>query len=105
MARLKLNAGMSLKQLGYAILDAAAAKADNATDRIVAAEERILGMFSNDKSVRIYFHYDEPDRVHVVIPDLQGKRFPARQSSLQDFEISDIAAECMASVVIRGGGK
>ncbi|KXF90891.1 hypothetical protein [Phaeobacter inhibens] len=106
MARLVLGPEFTLKHLGYAILDAAAAKADGDADVVASLETEIRSMFEGAGNPdSIAFHYDNSQLVNIVIPDLEGKRIERISKNLDDFEISDIAAECMGSIVIRGCGK
>lgn len=106
MARLVLGSDFTLKQLGYAILDTAAAYADGDTQRVADLETSIRAMFSGGNNpATIIFRYDDAQQVNIIIPDLEGKRIERVSSNLDDFEIADIAAECMGSIVIRGCGK
>ncbi|WP_204114991.1 hypothetical protein [Shimia biformata] len=106
MARLKLKPDVHLKDLGYAILNAAAAKFARDGSRVGRIEHEILDMFvDKDRSQQIYFHYDDETEIHVVVPYLGDKLVERDQSKLDEFEIVDIAAECMGSIVIRGCGQ
>lgn len=114
MARLKLNQGVTLKRLGYEILELAAVPLGQRSE----LEDNIKKMFDAKKASgepenpAIDFVYDTDTKVTIVIPDLQGKRVTrdmevlrSDPSALADFKIEDIAAECMGEISIRGCGK
>lgn len=114
MSRLKLAANTSLKQLGHAVFNAAGAfysqngQPDPAQQTAIAACLDLGG-----KQFNLHFHYDRTtvdpatgqtiSDIHVVIPEFSGKvRDPLKM--LEEFDLSDIAAESMGFVVIMGCG-
>ena len=111
MARLKLNDGFSLKQLGRAILELAAESDQSQGTNRDAGEKTIRGMFDGTSesgvavNPKIEFVYDSPEQVHLVIPDISSKRGKSEPSILDEYDLRDIAAEAMGEISVRGCGK
>ncbi|WP_422050794.1 hypothetical protein [Shimia sp.] len=111
MARLKLNDSFSLKELGHAILELAAASDQSQGANREAGEKTVRDMFAGTSesgeslNPEITFVYDSPKQVHVVIPDISLKRGKPEPSPLDEYDLRDIAAEAMGEISVRGCGK
>ncbi|CUJ81392.1 hypothetical protein Q8W37_08545 [Shimia thalassica] len=111
MARLKLNDGVSLKELGLAILELAAESDQSQGANREAGEKTIRDMFNGTNeggdpaNPDISFVYDTAEQVHLVVPDLSSKRGKPAASALDDYDLRDIAAEAMGEISVRGCGK
>ncbi|PZR00847.1 MAG: hypothetical protein DI533_10085 [Cereibacter sphaeroides] len=90
MARLILASGFNLKNLGYAVLDAAT------TSNKSAAEDAIRAMVVPQFSDKLVFHYDSAAAINIVIPNITLSG-PADSGGL-----NDVAAEAIGSIVIYG---
>jgi hypothetical protein len=114
MARFKLIEGKSIRDLGVAVIEAAAA---HYKDKMASgsAEGAILDLIDRDSLIRqeFSFHYDRTNRdeagkvvsqtVNICIPDLDGKTH--RVVASEDFNLDYVAAEAFGIVTIMGCGQ
>ncbi|QUJ78146.1 hypothetical protein KDD17_17545 [Sulfitobacter albidus] len=99
MARLELNPEFKLKDLGKEVLNAGRAAAAGDISIAEEAEERITGMFPEEKRrPTIKFVRDTKDLIHIVIPYLPDG---GGAGSYAD----ELAGEAMGQIVVYGCGR